>query len=342
MEYSLGELAELLSADLDGDAGFLITGIAGLGKASSTQISFLANNSYRKLLANTRAGAVLLKREDAELFTGHKLIVKDPYLSYARLTRLYDRSAEQPGGVHPTAVIEEGAEVDPSACIGPQASIGAGAVIAAGVMIGPGSSVGARARIGCRTRLAANVTLYHDVTIGEDCVLHSGCVVGSDGFGFAPDRETGGWCKIHQLGGVCVGNRVEIGACTTIDRGALTDTEIHDGVIIDNLVHVAHNCIIGENTAIAAKCGIAGSTRIGRNCTLAGAVGVTGHIEIADNVHFTGMTMVTKSISEPGSYSSGTAASSTREWRKNAVRFNQLHELAARIKTLEKQLSDKK
>lgn len=342
MKFSLGELAELLSADLDGDAGFLITGIAGLGNANSTQLSFLASNGYRKWLESTQAGAVLLKPENAALYNGHKLIVEDPYLCYARLTRLFDRSAEQHNGIHPTAVIGEGAEVDSSASIGPHVSVGAGAVIAAGVMIGPGSSVGARTHIGARTRLAANVTLYHDISIGEDCVLHSGCVIGADGFGFAPDRENGGWCKIHQLGSVSVGNRVEIGACTAIDRGALTNTEIHDGVIIDNHVHVAHNCVIGENTAIAANSGIAGSTRIGRNCTLAGAVGVTGHIEIADNIHFTGMTMVTKSISEPGSYSSGTAASSTREWRKNAVRFNQLNELAARIKNLERQLSEKK
>lgn len=342
MTLSLGELAEFLSADLRGDAGYLITGIAALGHAESHQVSFLASAGYRKLLAQTRAGAVLLKAEDAAGYEGNALVVTDPYLAYARLTRLFDRSFEQAPGIHPSAVVAEDARIAPSARIGPHAVIGAGVEIAEDVMVGPGSSVGARSRIGARTRLAANVSIYHDIVIGEDCLLHSNSVIGADGFGFAPDRERGGWCKIHQLGGVRIGHRVEIGAGTAVDRGALGNTEIGDGVIIDNHVHIAHNCSIGENTAIAAHCGIAGSTRIGRNCTLAGAVGVTGHIEITDNVHFSGMTMVTKSVTEPGSYSSGTAAIDTRAWRKNAVRFNQLNELANRIRQLEKQLNDRK
>lgn len=342
MNYSLGELAEFLSADLRGDAGYQITGIAALGNADSDQISFLASPVYRKLLAQTRAGAVLLKAEDAAAFPGRALVVADPYLAYARLTRLFDRSFEQTPGIHPSAVVAEDARIALGACIGAHVVIAAGVQIAEDVIIGPGCSIGARSQIGARSRLAANVSIYHDVVIGEDCCLHSNAVIGADGFGFAPDREGGGWCKIHQLGGVRIGHRVEIGAGSAVDRGALTHTEIGDGVIIDNHVHIAHNCIIGDNTAIAAHSGIAGSTKIGRNCTLAGAVGVTGHIEITDNVHLTGMTMVTKSITEPGSYSSGTAAVDTRTWRKNAVRFNQLNELAERIKQLEKQLNDRK
>ncbi|MDO3382249.1 UDP-3-O-(3-hydroxymyristoyl)glucosamine N-acyltransferase [Gilvimarinus algae] len=332
---TLRELADSLGARLEGNAGLTITGIAGLATAKISDISFLANKAYAKLLEQTQAGAVILRETEAHLFSGSKLIVEDPYLCYARLSRHFDASYDHVSGIHPTAVIDGKAEVGQNVSIGPYVVIGRGAVIGDEVSIGSGTSIGEGTIVGNRTRLAANVTVYHGVFIGEDCVVHSATVIGADGFGFAPDRENGGWCKIHQLGGVRIGNRVEIGASTAIDRGALEDTVIEDGVIIDNQVHIAHNCHIGENTAIAANCGIAGSTRIGRNCTMAGAVGIVGHIEITDNVHFTGMSMVTKSVSEPGSYSSGTSAVPTREWRKNAVRFNQLNDLATRLKALE-------
>jgi len=342
VSFTLGEIATFLSAELRGNAGYQVTGIAALGQAQSQHISFLANASYRKLLANTEAGAVLLTAQNAAEFVGNALIVADPYLAYARLSRWFDPNPAPAPGIHPSAIVSEDARIASSACIGPYTVIAAQVDIGEGVVVGAGCSIGARSIIGARTRLAANATIYHDVSIGEDCHIHSNSVIGADGFGFAPDRENGGWCKIYQLGGVSLGNRVEIGASTTVDRGALGNTEIGHGVIIDDHVHVAHNCVIGDNTAIAAHSGIAGSTRIGRNCTLAGAVGITGHIEITDNVHFTGMTMVTKSVTEPGSYSSGTAAMETRIWRKNAVRFNQLNDLADRIKQLEKQLNDRK
>ena len=213
--------------------------------------------------------------------------------------------------------------------------IDAGADIGPNVVLGANCVIGERCRIGAGTRLHASVVLYRDVTIGEHCTLHANAVLGADGFGFAPSPE--GWQKIHQLGGVRIGNRVEIGACTTIDRGALEDTVVEDGAIIDNLVQIAHNCHIGKNTAIAGCTGLAGSTIIGANCTLAGGVGVVGHVEICDNVHITGMTMVTKSITEPGSYSSGTPMASTRDWKRSAVRFAQLDSIQKRLAGLEKQ-----
>ncbi|WP_020209210.1 UDP-3-O-(3-hydroxymyristoyl)glucosamine N-acyltransferase [Gilvimarinus chinensis] len=333
--FSLREIADFLAATLEGNAGLVITGIAGLVTAKNSDISFLANKAYHGQLQDSSAGAVILREQESQLYSGNKLIVADPYLSYARLTRLFDRSLAIEPGIHPTAVIDSTAKIGNQVGIGPHAVIGSGAVLGDGVIVGAGSVIGEGTNIGAYTRLAANVSIYHDVVIGEYCLFHSSCVIGADGFGFAPDRENGGWCKIHQLGGVIIGDRVEVGATTTIDRGALDDTLIDDGVIIDDQVHIAHNCRIGANTAIAANCGIAGSTKIGRNCTLAGAVGIVGHIEITDNVHITGMTMVSKSITEPGSYSSGTSAIGTREWRKNAVRFNQLNDLAQRLRKLE-------
>lgn len=333
--YTLRDIAEYLNAELIGDAGLTITGIAGLVAAQSDDISFLANKAYLHQLDDTSAGAVILRESEAALYSGNKLIVADPYLSYARLTRWFDKALAVAPGIHPTAVIDPNARIGERVCVGPHAVIGKGAVIGDDVVVGAGTVIGDGCTVGENTRFAANVTLYHSVIVGRSCQFHSSCVIGADGFGFAPDRESGGWCKIHQLGGVVIGDSVEIGASTTVDRGALDDTIIEDGVIIDDQVHIAHNCVIGAHTAIAANCGIAGSTKVGRNCTFAGAVGVVGHIDIADNVHVTGMTMVSKSILEPGSYSSGTSAVTTRLWRKNAVRFNQLNELAQRVRKLE-------
>ncbi|MBU2886981.1 UDP-3-O-(3-hydroxymyristoyl)glucosamine N-acyltransferase [Gilvimarinus agarilyticus] len=333
--YTLREIADALSARLEGNAGLLITGIAGLGRAENDQVSFLAQSRFRSLLADCNAGAVILGEADAHLFAGNKLIVDDPYFAYATLSHLFDKSLTHNPGVHPSAVVAESAQVDSSAEVGPNVVIGERVVIESGVKLGPGVVIGAGAHIGDGSRILANVSIYHDVIIGHSCVIHSNTVIGSDGFGYAPDRVQGGWRKIHQLGSVQIGNRVEIGASTAIDRGALNDTVIGNGVIIDNQVHIAHNCVIGDNTAIAGNCGFAGSTVVGKNCTFAGAVGVAGHLEITDNVHISGMTMVTKSILEPGSYSSGTSAMPSREWRKNAVRFNQLNDLASRVKALE-------
>ncbi len=336
--WTLRALADLIGATLVGDENCEIVRLNTLQNASSGELAFLANPAYQKHLSRTSASAVLLKPELAEAFNGNKLLLENPYLGYARLTACFNPVPPASAGIHPTA------SVDPTAHLGAGVSVGANAVIEAGaeladqVIIGAGCVVGSGSRIGSGSRLQANVTIYHGVVIGSDCILHSGCVIGADGFGFAPSRE--GWVKVHQLGGVVIGDRVEIGACSTVDRGALDDTVIADGVIIDNQVQVAHNVKIGENTAIAGCTGIAGSTTIGRNCTIAGAASISGHLSISDGVHISATTLVNKSITEPGSYSSGTVADATKSWRRNAVRFAQLDKMAGRLAALEKALAD--
>ncbi len=335
--YTLGELAEQLGASLRGDAAQPVSGLATLQDAGPQQLSFLANAQYRKFLTNTRAGAVLLTPKDAEIYSGTALLVANPYLAYARISHLFETRPKAASGIHPSAIIDPSAQVDPSASIGAQAVIEADAWIGPDVVIGAQSFVGARTRVGAGGRLASRVTLCHDVCIGERVVIQPGAVIGGEGFGFA--NENGSWEKIAQLGGVRIGDDVEIGANTTIDRGALSDTIIGNGVKLDNQIMIAHNVQIGENTAVAGCAGISGSTKIGRNCMLAGGVGLVGHIEICDNVFITGMTMVTRSITEPGSYSSGTAMQPAAEWRKSAARIRHLDDMARRLQQVEKRLA---
>lgn len=335
VRYTLAELSDYLAVELVGDRDQIISSLASLANAGPDQLSFVANPAYRKYLAKSLAGAVILAPELAESFVGNKLLMNNPYLGYARLTELFDSSPPlAESGVHPTAVIGPDCQVAADVSIGPYVVLGRGVNLASGVTIGAGTSIGADSTIGANSRLAAQVTIYHGVCIGADCIIHSGAVIGADGFGFAPDR--GRWQKIHQLGGVIIGSSVEIGASTTVDRGALDNTVIGDGVKIDNQVQIAHNVRIGKNTAIAAQAAIAGTASLGENCTIAGCVGIAGHVTIADRVHITAMSMVTGSIREPGSYSSGTPLSTTVEWRKNAVRFKQLNAFSARLKQLEK------
>ena len=332
--YLLAELAQLLNAELRGDAEQEISALATLESAGSADLSFIVNPAYKKYLSSTQAGAVLISADLAGEFTGNKLVVKNPYVAYARLSAIFEFLRAPYSGVHSTAVVGADCILGEKISIGANAVIGDGVTLADGVIVGPGCYIGNDSVIGENTRLAANVSIYHGVSIGADCILHSGCVIGADGFGFAPDAS--GWVKIHQLGGVRIGNKVEIGACTCIDRGALDDTHIDDGAIIDNQVQIAHNVYIGKNTAIAAHTAIAGSTKIGAGCTIAGAVGITGHLTLTDGVHITAMTLVSGSISTPGSYSSGTAMSPTKNWRKNAARFRQLDSLATRLIKLER------
>ena len=337
LAFTLGELAERLGATLRGAADKQITGLATLQDAGSEQLSFLANPQYRKYLDQTHAGAVLLKAADAEGYSGDALVVADPYLAYASLSHLFDRKPVAAPGIHPSAVVADDAVIDPSASIGPCAVIESGARIAAHVTIGAHCVIGARTTVGEGGWLAPRVTLYHDVSIGKRVVIQSGAVIGGEGFGFA--NQKGVWQKIAQIGGVTIGDDVEIGANTTVDRGALADTLIGNGVKLDNQIMVAHNVQIGDNTAMAGCVGISGSTKIGRNCMIAGGVGMVGHIEVCDNVFVTGMTMVTRSITEPGSYSSGTAMQPAAEWRKSAARIRQLDEMARRLQQLEKRLA---
>ncbi|SFH82775.1 UDP-3-O-[3-hydroxymyristoyl] glucosamine N-acyltransferase [Pseudomonas guineae] len=335
--YTLGQLAERLGATLRGAEDQPISGLATLQEAGPDQLSFLANAQYRKFLSGCQAGAVLLTAADAEGYAGNTLVVANPYLAYAELSHLFDRKPRALPGVHPTAVVAADAQVDASASIGAYAVIESGVQIAAGVTVGAQCVIGARSMVGEGGWLAPRVTLYHDVRIGKRVVIQSGAVIGGEGFGFA--NEKGVWQKIAQIGGVTIGDDVEIGANTTVDRGALSDTLIGNGVKLDNQIMIAHNVQIGDNTAMAGCAGISGSTKIGKNCMIAGGVGMVGHIEVCDNVFVTGMTMVTRSITEPGSYSSGTAMQPAAEWRKSAARIRQLDDMARRLQQLEKQLA---
>ena len=336
LTMTLGQLAEALGATLKGPEALQITGLATLQEAGPGQLSFLANPQYRKFLDNSQAAAVLLKAADAEGFAGNALIVADPYLAYARISHLFDPKPKAVAGVHPSAVVAEDAQVDASASIGPFAVVESGARIAANVSIGAHCVFGARCVIGEGGWLAPRVTLYHDVTIGKRVVIQSGAVIGGEGFGFA--NEKGVWRKIAQIGGVTIGDDVEIGVNTAIDRGALSDTRIADGVKLDNQIQIAHNVQIGEHTAMAACVGISGSTRIGKHCTIAGGVGMVGHIDVCDNVFVSGMTMVTRSITEPGAYSSGTAMQPLADWRKSAARIRHLDDMAKRLQQVEKRI----
>lgn len=331
---TLGELAQRFDLVLSGDAQRPVSGLATLSGAGPGDLSFLANKKYLSQLGDTRAAAVILRQEQVEHCPVDSLACEDPYLAFARISGLFDRTPPPAPGIHPSAVVSSEATVEEGVSIGPNAVVEAGAFIGAGAQLGPNVYIGHDSRVGAASRLYPGAVIYRDVYLGKGCVVHSQAVLGADGFGFAPGP--GGWEKIHQLGGVRVGDDVEIGACTTVDRGALDHTVLEDGVILDNLVQIAHNCHIGKNTAIAGCAGLAGSSIIGANCTIAGGVGVVGHVEICDGVHVTGMTMVTKSITEPGTYSSGTPMSTTREWRKSAVRFSQLERMHQRLAALEK------
>ncbi len=338
--WSLADIAARVGAELRGEGAYRISGLQTLAAAGPEHISFLANPLYRPELAKSAAGAVLLRPADAEGFSGNALILANPYLAYAQLAALFDRTPRPAAGVHASAIVSASARIDATAAIGPRAVIGDEVEIGPGTVVEAGAVIQDRTRIGRDSRIRANAVIYHDCMLGDRVNIHSGAIIGGDGFGFANDR--GRWRKIAQIGRVVIHDDVDIGANTTVDRGALGDTEIHEGVIIDNQVQVAHNVVIGSHTAIAACCGISGSTRIGAYCVLAGGVGLVGHIEIADKVQITGMTMVTKSITEPGSYSSGTAFEPSERWKKTAVRIKQLDEMARRLRELEREVQARK
>lgn len=337
----LSDIALQLGLDLHGDGQLEITGIAPLETAVAGQISFLANEKLVKSLADCNASAVIVKPELKDQVKGAALLSSNPYLSFASLSALFNDAPEPHRGIHPTAVIDKTARIGKNVSVAANVVIGAHSEVGDDSIIEANCVISERSFLGRGCHLHANVTLYHNVVLGDYVNVHTGTVIGSDGFGFAPTREQYKWQKIYQLGGVRIGNRVDIGANTCIDRGALADTIIHDGVIIDNLVHIAHNCEIGENTAVAGCVGMAGSSIIGKNCTFAGMVGIAGHLTIADNVHVSGMTSVTGSINQPGAYSSGTAMMPSAEWRKSAVRFTQLNAMHDRIKKLEKILAER-
>ena len=335
----LSELAERLGARLQGDGACRIERIATLDKAGKGDIGFITHPRYRKQLQTTQAEAVILSEADLDDYSGNALVVANPYLAYARVATWLNPRPAAPAGVHSSAVVDATAQIDPSASIAALSVIGAGVRIAADCEIGPGCVLEADVSLGAETQLVANVTLCHGTRLGERVLVHPGAVIGADGFGLANDR--GRWVKIPQLGRVVIGNDVEIGANTTIDRGAIEDTVIADGVKIDNLVQIAHNVRIGAHSAIAGCAGIAGSSVIGEHCAIGGGVGIVGHSEIADNVTVTAMSLVSQSVSEPGVYSSGTPLEENAKWHRNYVRYKQLDDMARRLKQLEKRFDEK-
>jgi len=334
--YRLSEIAERLGGRILGRAETCVSQVATLETAKPEQISFLTNSKYRAQLESTKAGAVILGEADAEA-TGLPRIVSDnPYAYFARVSALLNPLPQAKPGIHPGAVVSAGAKIDPTASIAATAVIGSGAEIGAYSVIGEGCSIGENAVVGNHARLYPRVVVYHDCLIGDNLIAHSGAVIGSDGFGHALDQ--GRWVKIPQIGRVVIGNDVEIGANTTIDRGALDDTVIEDGVKLDNQIQVAHNVRIGAHTAIAACVGIAGSTTIGKYCQIGGSAGILGHLQIADHVEIAAFTLIGKSIREPGAYVAIFPFSRVEDWRKNTVHLRHLDDLVKRIKHLEEEI----
>jgi UDP-3-O-[3-hydroxymyristoyl] glucosamine N-acyltransferase len=321
-EFSLGELAVRFGLTLRGEPSLTIRRVATLSHARAGSISFLANSRYRRQLETTQATAVLVSAADAADCPTAALIDPNPYLAYARIATLLYPSATRPAGIHPSAVVASGARVATSAHIGPLSVIEEGAVIGERVSIGPACVVHSGAQVGEDSELVSRVTLYSGVILGRRCILHAGSVVGSDGFGFAPNA--GAWVKIPQVGTVRVGDDVEIGANTSIDRGAIDDTLVEDGVKLDNQIQVGHNVVIGAHTVIAACTGISGSTVIGKRCMIGGMVGFAGHLNIADDVEITGCSLVSASIRQAGSYSSGMPTVETRTWRRMVAHLRRL------------------
>ncbi len=339
MPLKLGEIAEAAGAELDGDPECPISGVGTLKNAGEGDLSFLANRRYFSFLSRTSASAVVVSPADSEHCPVNRLIAEDPYLAYVKAVRLlYPEPGFQPGK-HMTSVISETASIDSGSQIGPHAYIGNRVIIGKNVYIGPGCILEDDVAVDDGSQFVAGVTVCHGVRIGKNVRLHPGVVIGADGFGLA--RDNGEWLKIPQLGSVLIKDNVEIGANSTVDRGALEDTIIGEGVKIDNQVQIGHNVVIGDHTAIAGCVAIAGSVHIGCRCMIGGLSALSGHIEIADDVTITGMTGVSNSIREAGLYSSGMPATDNRLWRKNITRFKHLDELARRVRDLEDRQGEK-
>ncbi|MFU2046652.1 UDP-3-O-(3-hydroxymyristoyl)glucosamine N-acyltransferase [Avibacterium gallinarum] len=338
--YSLKELAQQIGATIRGNANVLIDSIAPLDKAQSNQLTFISNIKFRDLLAQSQAGILVVSENDVEFCSpeSNLLIVKDPYVAYAVLAQYMDSTPKAAAGIAPSAVISASAKLGENVSIGANAVIDDEVELGDNVIIGAGCFIGKGAKIGANTQLWANVNIYHQVQIGEHCLIQSGAVIGSDGFGYANDK--GRWIKIPQTGTVIIGNHVEIGACTCIDRGALDATVIEDNVIIDNLCQIAHNVHIGTGTAVAGGVIMAGSLKVGRYCLIGGASVINGHMEIADKVTVTGMGMVMRPITEPGVYSSGIPLQPNKEWRKTAALTLDIDKMNKRLKAVEKKLNN--
>ncbi len=333
--HTVAALAEHFALGLRGDGSTRIDGVGTLAGAGASQLAFLANPKYRHQLPDTNAGAVVMREDDAEGYAGVALIAKDPYTAFARMAALFESKPQRPAGIHSSTDIHPSAEIADDAHVGAFTSIGARSRIQAGATIGPGCVIGDDCVVGAGSELIARVTLVTRVRLGERVRIHPGAVLGADGFGLAMDA--GRWLKVPQLGGVVVGDDCEIGANTTIDRGAIEDTVLEEDVRLDNHIQIGHNARIGAHTAMAGCAAVAGSATIGRYCLIGGGAGILGHLEVCDRVVITAMSLVSSSIREPGEYSSGTGLMDNRSWRKNAARFKQLDELARKVKGKPKQ-----
>ncbi|CFR21214.1 UDP-3-O-(3-hydroxymyristoyl)glucosamine N-acyltransferase [Yersinia frederiksenii] len=336
LSIRLADLAQQLDAQVHGDGDLVITGIASMHSAQPEQITFLSNSRYQEQLATCRAGAVVLTEADLPFCKSAALVVKNPYLTYARMAQIMDTTPQPAQDIAPSAVISSQATLGENVSVGANAVIESGVVLGDNVVIGAGCFIGKDTHIGAGSRLWANVSVYHEIVIGQNCLIQSGTVIGADGFGYANDR--GNWIKIPQLGSVHIGDRVEIGACTTIDRGALDNTIIGNGVIIDNQCQIAHNVVIGDNTAVAGGVIMAGSLKIGRYCMIGGASVINGHMEICDKVTVTGMGMVMRPITEPGLYSSGIPLQPNKVWRKTAALVMNIDGINKRLKAIERKI----
>ncbi|OCG36484.1 UDP-3-O-(3-hydroxymyristoyl)glucosamine N-acyltransferase [Gilliamella sp. Gris1-4] len=334
--FRLEQLAKQLDAKLHGDGNLAITGIASMKSAVSGQITFLSDKKLQNNLLECNASAVVMTEESLKYWYGAALIVKDPYLAYAKLAQCLDTTPTPAKDIATSAVIDSTARLGSNVAIGANAVIESGVILGDNCIIGAGCFVGKNTTIGAGTKLWANVSVYHNCVIGENCLVQSGTVIGADGFGYANNK--GKWVKIPQLGRVIIGDNVEIGASTTIDRGALDDTIIGNGVIIDNQCQIAHNDVIGDHTAVAGGVIMAGSLTIGRHCLIGGASVINGHMEICDQVTVTGMGMVMRPIKQPGVYSSGIPLQENKVWRKTASLVLHIDEMNKRLKALEKKL----
>lgn len=341
-EVALNDIVAQLGGELIGDGSRRIDRIGPLDSATPSTLAFLSNPAYQAQLAMSRAGCVIVgpRMRDAAVARGAAIVAADPYLYFAKLTQWWAAAIRLPAPVevHASALIDVSARLGENVTVGPFAVIGARAEIGAGAVIGAHDVVGDDARIGAGSRLAPHVTIGERCVVGERAIVHSGAVVGSDGFGFAPNE--GRWEKIEQLGAVVIGDDVEIGANTCIDRGALDDTVIGNGVKLDNQIQIAHNVRIGEHTAIAGCVGIAGSTVVGSHCTIGGGSGLAGHLTIADHVHISGASAVTHSIRSPGTYSGLFPMDDHASWEKNAAALRRLHGLRSRVMALEKKMPE--
>jgi len=336
MSYTLAEMTKLIGGVVRGDGERQISGIATITDAGPQDITFLANPGYRKYLASTQAGAIIARRDDIADSTVDAIISDNPYVCFAKVAALFSTDDYVGSGTHPTASIADTAVLDPTAQIGAHAVVESGVQIGARTYIGSGTVVESDAIIGNDCRIQARVTLCQRTRLGNRVIIHSGAVIGADGFGLAFDGGSQRWLKVPQLGSVVIGDDCEIGANTTIDRGALGDTVLEEDVRLDNQIQIAHNVHIGAHTAMAGCSAVAGSTRIGRNCLIGGGAGILGHLEIADKVTITAMSLVTHSLTAAGEYSSGSPLQINQQWRKNAVRIKQLDKLARRVTKLER------